>query len=42
MFVAGGELDFQGARISSNVVGTIAPYLAPGNAISIATTQRID
>jgi outer membrane immunogenic protein len=42
MFVAGAELDAQAARINSTVTGTIAPYLAAGNAISIATTQRID
>jgi hypothetical protein len=29
-------------RPHRSVVGTIAPYLAAGNAISIATTQRID
>ncbi|MEA2841390.1 MAG: outer rane immunogenic protein [Methylobacteriaceae bacterium] len=42
MFVFGAELDAQAARINSTVSGTIAPYLAAGNAISIATTQRID
>jgi opacity protein-like surface antigen len=42
MFVAGGELDFQGARINSAVATSITPYLAPGGVISIATNQRID
>jgi outer membrane immunogenic protein len=42
MFVAGAELDAQASRISSTVATTIAPYLAPGNSISIATSQRID
>jgi outer membrane immunogenic protein len=41
-FVAGVELDAQAARLTSAVATTIAPYLAPGNSISIATTQRID
>jgi len=41
-FVAGGELDFQGARINSAVATTVVPYLGAGSAISIATAQRID
>jgi outer membrane immunogenic protein len=41
-FVAGVELDAQAARLTSAVATTIAPYLTAGNAISIATTQRID
>ncbi|MBV9394940.1 MAG: porin family protein [Methylobacteriaceae bacterium] len=42
MFVAGGELDFQGSRINSAVTGTIAPYLGAGTFTSVTTTQRID
>jgi outer membrane immunogenic protein len=42
MFVFGAELDAQGSRLNSAVATTISPYLAAGNAISIATTQRID
>jgi outer membrane immunogenic protein len=42
MFVAGAELDAQAIRLNSAVATTITPYLAAGNAISIATTQRID
>jgi outer membrane immunogenic protein len=42
MFVFGGELDAQAARINSSVATSITPYLAPGGVISIATTQRID
>src|SRR3954471_5019383 len=42
LFVFGGELDAQAARTSSNVTTAIAPYLAPGGVISIATAQRID
>ncbi len=41
MFVAGGELDFQGARINSAVATTL-PYLGGGSLVSVATTQRID
>jgi outer membrane immunogenic protein len=40
MFVAGGELDFQGARINSNGVGNATNIF--GGLTTITTTQRLD
>ena len=40
MFVAGGELDFQAARIDSNAVGSAGNIF--GGLTTIATTQRLD
>jgi outer membrane immunogenic protein len=42
MIVFGAELDAQGSRLTSAVSTAITPYLAAGNFINIATTQRID